>query len=71
MIAWVLGERLSSGPDALPALNRIDHTGGDQARVTYAPPVGSEVAPMGEHTDFSDITVPFNQLGSPQMLELS
>ena len=33
-----------------------------------APPVGSEVAPLGEHTDFSGITVPFNQLGSLQML---
>jgi hypothetical protein len=31
MIAWVLGEQLSSGPDALPALHPIDRTGGDQA----------------------------------------
>jgi isopenicillin N synthase-like dioxygenase len=43
VIARVLGEQLGLGPDALPAVHRIDRTGGDQPRVTHAPPVGSDV----------------------------
>jgi hypothetical protein len=50
--------------------HRIDRMGGDQIRVTYAPPVVLEVALLGEHTDFSGITVLFNQLGSLQTLNL-
>jgi hypothetical protein len=68
MTAWVLGEQLNSGPDALLVLHRIDRMEGDHARVTYAPPVVLEVSLLGEHTDFSGITVLFNQLGSLQML---
>ena len=49
-------------------LRQIDRMGGYQARVTYAPPMVLEEALLGEHTDFSGITVLFDQLGSLQML---
>lgn len=68
VIARVLSEQLGLGPDTLPNLHRIDRTGGDQARVTHAPPVGSEVVTLGDHTDFGSITVLFNQLGGLQVL---
>jgi len=68
VIARVLSEQLGLGPDTLPNLHRIDRTGGDQARVTHAPPVGSDVVTLGDHTDFGSITVLFNQLGGLQVL---
>ena len=46
----VLGEQLGLGPDILPSLHKIDRTGGDQARVTHAPPVSQDVITLGEHT---------------------
>jgi isopenicillin N synthase-like dioxygenase len=42
--------------------------GGDQVRVTRAPPVASDVMTLGGHTDFGSITVLFNQLGGFQVL---
>jgi len=68
VVARVLSEQLGLGPDLLPSLHRIDRTGGDQARVTHAPPVGSDVVTLGDHTDFGSITVLFNQLGGLQVL---
>jgi isopenicillin N synthase-like dioxygenase len=68
VIAPVLGEQLGLGSDVLPAPHQIHRTGGDQARVTHAPPVCPDVITLGEHTDFDSITVLFNQLGGLQVL---
>ena len=50
VILRVLGEQLGLGPDTLPDLHKIDRAGGDQARVTHAPPVNPDVITLGEHT---------------------
>jgi isopenicillin N synthase-like dioxygenase len=68
VIASVLGEQLGLRPDVLPALHWINRTGGEQARVTHAPPVGSDVITLGEHTDIGTVAVLFNQLGVLQVL---
>jgi len=68
VVARALSEQLGLPSDLLPSLHRIDRTGGDQARVTHAPPVSSDVITLGEHTDFGSITVLFNQLGGLQVL---
>jgi isopenicillin N synthase-like dioxygenase len=53
VILRVLGEQLGLGPDVLPDLHKIDRVGGDQARVTHAPPVSADVITLGEHTGTS------------------
>lgn len=68
VILRVLGERLGLGSDALPSLHRIDGPGGDQARITHAPPVSEDAITLGEHTDFGSVTVLFNQLGGLQVI---
>lgn len=50
VILRVLSEQLGLGPDVLPDLHRLDQKSGDQARVTHAPPVSSDVITLGEHT---------------------
>jgi hypothetical protein len=50
VILKVLGEQLGLEPGVLPDLHKIDQVGGDQARVTHAPPVSSDVITLGEHT---------------------
>ena len=52
----------------LPSLHYIDRRGGDQARVTHAPPVRSDVVTLGDDTEFGSITVLFNQLIGLQIL---
>lgn len=69
VIARALSKELGLDPELLPSLHKIDGTGGDQARMTHAPPLASEVISLGEHTDFGSITVLFNQLGGLQVLE--
>lgn len=68
VIARTLSQQLGLGPNTLPELHQLDRTGGDQARLTHAPPVGSDVVTLGEHTDFGSVTVLFNQLGGLQVL---
>jgi isopenicillin N synthase-like dioxygenase len=63
-----MGEQLGLEPDALPTLYRIDRTSEDQASVTHAPPVGSDIVTLGEHTDIRSVTVLLNQLGGLQAL---
>ena len=48
-VARALSEQLGLGPDALPELHRLDRTGGDQARVTHAPPVDANTITLGEY----------------------
>lgn len=50
VVLRALSKQLGLDPELLPSLHKIDRTGGDQARVTHAPPVGSEVITLGEHT---------------------
>lgn len=50
VILRVLGEQLGLDSDLLPSLHRIDRSGGDQARITHAPPVREDVITLGEHT---------------------
>lgn len=50
LILRVLGEQLGLDPDVLPNLHRIDRTGGDQARITHAPPLSADTISLGEHT---------------------
>lgn len=50
VILRVLSEQLGLGPDVLPELHKLERIGGDQARVTHAPPVSSDVITLGEHT---------------------
>ena len=50
VILRVLGEQLGLAPEVLPDLHKIDRTGGDQARVTFAPPVSADTITLGEHT---------------------
>ncbi|KAK3708430.1 hypothetical protein LTR37_011526 [Vermiconidia calcicola] len=68
VVLRVLGEQLGLGPDLLPELHKIDRVGGDQARVTHAPPVSADTITLGEHTDFGSVTVLFNQLGGLQVI---
>lgn len=68
VVLRALSAQLGLPPDALPSLHRIDRTGGDQARVTHAPPVDESTITLGEHTDFGSVTVLFNQLGGLQVL---
>ena len=49
-ILRVLGEQLGLDPDVLPNLHKIDRTGGDQARITHAPPISADTISLGEHT---------------------
>lgn len=48
VIARALSEQLGLGSDTLPELHRLDRTGGDQARVTHAPPVSADTITLGE-----------------------
>jgi isopenicillin N synthase-like dioxygenase len=48
VIARALSEQLGLGPDTLLELHRLDRTGGDQARVTHAPPVSADTIALGE-----------------------
>lgn len=50
VILRVLGEQLGFDPDVLPNLHKIDQPSGDQARVTFAPPVDPDVITLGEHS---------------------
>ncbi|KAK5166916.1 uncharacterized protein LTR77_007645 [Saxophila tyrrhenica] len=68
MVLRTLGEQLGLAPDTLPDLHRLDRVGGDQARVTHAPPVSADTITLGEHTDFGSVTVLFNQLGGLQVI---
>ena len=69
VVLRVLGEKLGLDADKLPALHRLDRTGGDQARVTFAPPMMDQKSiSLGEHTDFGSVTVLFNELGGLQVL---
>lgn len=68
VVLRVLGEQLGLEPEVLPNLHKLDRTGGDQARVTHAPPVNADVITLGEHTDFGSVTVLFNQLGGLQVI---
>ncbi|TKA55488.1 hypothetical protein B0A49_11457 [Cryomyces minteri] len=47
VVTRALSEQLGLGPDALPSLHRIDRTGGDQARVTQAPPASARTITLG------------------------
>ena len=68
VILQVLGEMLGLEADVLPDLHRLEGSGGDQARITHAPPVSEDVITLGEHTDFGSVTVLFNQLGGLQVI---
>lgn len=57
VILKVLGEKLGLDSDVLPSLHRIDRTGGDQARLTHAPPISPETISLGEHTGGQLITL--------------
>jgi isopenicillin N synthase-like dioxygenase len=48
VIARALSEQLGLYPDTLPELHRLDRTGGDQARITHAPPVSADTITLGE-----------------------
>ena len=50
VILKVLGKQLGLDPETLPNLHKIDRPSGDQARVTFAPPVNPDVITLGEHT---------------------
>jgi hypothetical protein len=50
VVLKVLSEQLGLGPDVLPDLHKLDQVGGDQARVTHAPPVTADTITLGEHT---------------------
>lgn len=67
-ILRVLNDQLGLNPGTLETLHKVERTGGDQARVTHAPPVFSETITLGEHTDFGSVTVLFNQLGGLQVM---
>lgn len=60
VVLRVLGEQLGLGPAVLPNLHKIDRTGGDQARVTHAPPVSQDTITLGEHTGWYFITIALN-----------
>ena len=47
-VARALSEQLGLRPNALPELHRLDRTGGDQARVTHAPPVDANTITLGK-----------------------
>lgn len=49
-ILKALGEQLGLESDVLPDLHKLQSVGGDQARVTHAPPVSPDVITLGEHT---------------------
>ena len=57
VVLRVLAEQLGLDPSILLDLHKIDRPGGDQARVTFAPPVSEDTITLGEHTgsllDFS------------------
>ncbi|TKA80992.1 hypothetical protein B0A49_01052 [Cryomyces minteri] len=77
VVTRALSEQLGLGPDALPSLHRIDCTGGDQARVTHAPPASARAITLEalstadfafrERTGAGSVTVPFDQRGGPQV----
>lgn len=85
VILRVLGKQLSLESDLLPNLHKIDRPSGDQARITFAPPVKPDVITLGEHSgktcpffwcthtktykDFGSVTVLFNQLGGLQVID--
>ena len=50
VILKVLGEQLGLDPDVLPNLHKLGRPSGDQARVTFAPPVNPDIITLGEHT---------------------
>ena len=50
VILRVLGEQLGLQSHVLPDLHKLDRVGGDQARVTHAPPVSADTITLGEHT---------------------
>lgn len=50
VILRVLSEQLGLDPDLLPNIHKLDRPSGDQARVTFAPPVDPEVITLGEHS---------------------
>lgn len=54
VVLKVLSEQLGLGPDVLPDLHKLDRVGGDQARVTHAPPVSADTITLGEHTGECD-----------------
>ena len=67
----VLNAHLDLPLGTLVDLHKLHCTGGDQARITHAPPVASDVITLGEHTDFGSITILFNQLGGLQVMNPS
>ena len=50
VILRALAEQLGLDAEVLLNLHKIDRPGGDQARVTHAPPVSQDVITLGEHT---------------------
>lgn len=67
IILKVLGDQLGLKPATLEDLHRIDRTGGNQARITHAPPVASDVITLGEHTGESIAEISFRHVKRVQI----
>lgn len=50
VILRALAEQLGLDPEVLLNLHKLEQPSGDQARVTFAPPVREDVITLGEHT---------------------